>query len=227
MRAVFLGAGSLAVNTARVLVKRGHEVVIVERDKERIQSLSEELDCGFICGDGSRPAILREVDPHDTAVLYCLTGQDQINIIASLVGRSLGFCRIVTKIDDPELEHICLELGLEDTIIPSRTIGVHLADLFEGRDPLAISTMIREEARVFSFVAGEDDAVAISDLALPKRTRVVCVYRDGELTIPGDDGVLETGDEVVLIAHRDSLNSLLARFKKPHGSQKSAGSGAR
>jgi trk system potassium uptake protein TrkA len=213
MRAVFLGAGSLAVNTARVLLRRGHEVVIVERDKERIQALSEEFDCGFICGDGSRPAILREADPQHTTVLYCLTGQDQINIIASLVGRSLGFSRIVTKIGDPELEHICLELGLEDTIIPSRAIGVHLADLFEGRDPLALSTMIREEARVFSFVAGEKEVGALASLALPKQTRVVCLYRGGDLLIPDDQAALASGDEVVLITHRDQLDLLKDQFK--------------
>ena len=78
----------------------------------KLLRLSQELDCGFICGDGSRPAILREADPQHTTVLYCLTGDDKSNMIASLVGRSLGFGRIVTKIDDPELEHICLELGL-------------------------------------------------------------------------------------------------------------------
>ena len=48
MRAVFLGAGSLTVSTARVLLKRGHEVVVIERDKDVIETLSEEIDCGFI-----------------------------------------------------------------------------------------------------------------------------------------------------------------------------------
>jgi trk system potassium uptake protein TrkA len=213
MRAVFLGTSSLAVNAARVLLKRGHEVVIIDFDKERIQSLSEELDCGFIHGDGSRPAILREADPQHTDVLYCITGHDQSNIIASLVGRSLGFERIVTKIDDPELEHICIELGLEDIIIPSRAIGIHLADLFEGRDPLEFSTMIREEARVFSFVAQPEHAVPLAELDLPRDTRVVCLYREGALRIPDADSDLEPGDEVVLVTRRDRLEALSKRFK--------------
>jgi trk system potassium uptake protein TrkA len=213
MKAVFLGAGSLTLSTSRVLLKRGHEIVLIERDKEVIEAVSEELDCGFINGDGSRPVILREADPQHTDVLYCLTNQDQTNIIAALVGRSLGFRRVVTKIDDPELEHICLELGLEDTIIPSRTIGIHLADLFEGRDPLAFSTMIRDEARVFSFVARTDQAGPLSDIDLPKKTRVVCLYRDGEFLIPDDDMRLKAEDEVVLITHRDNLDVLAERFE--------------
>ena len=48
----------------------------------------------------------RPVDVSDTEVLYCPTNQDQTHVIASLVGRSLGFRRVVPKIDDPELEQI-------------------------------------------------------------------------------------------------------------------------
>ena len=85
MRVVFVGAGNLSVRTARSLIAHGHEVVIVEADPARIESLTDALDCGFLCGDGSRPAILREADPSATDVLLCLTGNDQTNIIASLV----------------------------------------------------------------------------------------------------------------------------------------------
>ena len=73
--------------TARTLVKRGHEIVIIERDKGHIDALSEELDCGYIHGDGSKPAILREADPAQTDFLFCLTDNDQSNILASLAWR--------------------------------------------------------------------------------------------------------------------------------------------
>ena len=212
MRAVFIGASSLAVMTAQFLLKRGHEVAMVERDKEKLSTLSGQLDCGFVHGDGSKPAILRETDPGKTDVLFCLTGSDRDNIIASLVGRSLGFRRVVTKIDDPEFEHICIELGLEDTIIPSRTIGRHLADLFEGQDPLELSTMIRDEARAFSFVAHDQDAVAIKDLKLPDECRIVCVYREGKFLMPDEDTKLKVDDEVVIITHRKNLPALEERW---------------
>jgi len=208
MRAVFIGTGVLAVTTARYLVKRGHEVVIIERDRERIHELSLELDCGFINGDGSKPAILREADPEHTDTLLCLTNSDQANIIASLVGRSLGFKRVVTKIDDPEFEHICLELGLEDTIIPARTMGWHLADMCEGRDPLELSTMIRDEARAYSFVVHDEQAGRLADLSLPDQTRVICIYRDDRLIFPEADTKLKPDDEVVLLTHRERLTEL-------------------
>jgi trk system potassium uptake protein TrkA len=215
MRAVFIGASALSVMTARFLLSRGHEVVVIERDKEVIDALSAELDCGFLHADGSKPAVLREADPEHTDVLFCLTGSDQANIISSLVGRSLGFGRVVTKINDPEFEHICIELGLEDTIIPARTVGRHLAEMFEGTNPLEISAMIKAEARVFSFVAREEDARPLAELDLPDKTRVICIYRDERFLLPEDDDRLKPGDEVVLITHSRHLAALAERWATP------------
>jgi len=167
MRIAFVGAGEVTVKTAEYLIERGNEVVIIERDKKRIDELSEGLDCSFLHGDGSKPAILREVNPKETDVLFCLTDDDQDNLIASLVGRSLGFKRVITSIQDPEFEGICRELGLENTIVPSRTISRYLADMVMGLDILELSTIIKDEARFFTFVAGKGDAGTVGDLKLP------------------------------------------------------------
>jgi trk system potassium uptake protein len=214
MRAVFIGAGSLAIMTARQLIRRGHEVVILEQDKAVLDGLKEELDCGFLQGDGSKPAILREADPGHTDWLFCLTGSDQHNIISSLVGRSLGFPRVVTKIDDPELEHICIELGLEHVIIPSRAISRHMADLFEGHDPLEVSAMVRSDARILSFAIREEDAERIEELEVPGESRIVCAYRGYTLLLPEQGMKLRAGDEVIVITKQDKVKDLRARWMK-------------
>jgi trk system potassium uptake protein TrkA len=212
MRIVFVGAGSLAVMTASMLVKQGHEVVIVERDKQRIEELTTQLDCGFVHGDGSTPAILQETNPKQTDFLFCLTGNDQANIITSLVGRSLGFARVVTKIENPEFEHICIELGLKDTIIPARTIGRYLADMVKGQDPLELSAMIKDEARVFSFVVHAEEEGPVQDLQLPEEARAICLYRDGHFMLINGDTGLKAGDEVVILLHSKHLSEFVERW---------------
>lgn len=212
MRAVFIGAGSIATMTARILLRRGHEVVIIEKNKERIEALSEHLDCGFLHGDGSTPAILREADPEHTDALFCLAGNDQTNIIASLVGRSLGFARVITRIADLEFEHICIELGLDDTIIPSRTIGRYLADSFQGLNLLELSGMIKDEARMFSFVAHGLDQKSVSEIDFPAQTRMVCLYREGKFVPVDGDTKVRDGDEIVVITHSKHLAALHERW---------------
>lgn len=205
MRTVFLGAGKVSVETAKALIKKGHEVVIIETDKAKIDELSEEMDCSFLQGDGSQPNILSEVNPAQTDFLFCLTDSDQANVIASLVGRSLGFSRIVTSIGDPQFEDICRELGLKDTIVPSRTISRYLEDMVYGGENVELSRVIKDEARFFVLVAKEEDAVAAKDLNLPAGAKVICYYRDGKFSHADEKTTFCIGDEVVILTHRKNM----------------------
>jgi len=212
MRTVFVGAGDLTVLTAQRLLKSGHEVVIIEKDKVRIDELSKELGAGFIHGDGSKPVILREADPAATDFLFCLTDHDQNNILASLVGRSLGYRRVVTRIQDPSYEHVCIELGLTDVIDPNDTISRYLADMCAGQNPLELSALIKGDARVFSFVVREEDEGLITNLQMPEESQIIFFYRNDKFMLPAANIELQKGDEVVVIAHRKAVPELETRW---------------
>ena len=212
MRIVFIGASRLSQHTARLLLSRGHDVVIIEKDKETVENLSADLGCGVIHGDGSKPQILQEAGPDSTDFLFCVTDNDQSNIIASLVGRSIGFRHVVTRIDDPEFEHICMELGLENTIIPSRTISRYLADMVQGKAALALSAMIKNDAALFSFVAEAGDAVPIAELNLPDDCRLMLLYRGDKFILPDNTTTLKEDDEVVIVCHSSRLDQLRSRW---------------
>lgn len=182
-------------------------------ERKKIDEISDGFDCSFLHGDGSKPPILREVGPEQTDALFCLTDSDQANLIASLVGRSLGFKRVITRIQDPEFEMICRELGLQDTIIPSRTIGRYLADMLEGLDILELSTVIRGEARFYSFIARKQDAKAVAGLHLPDKAKVVCFYRGGRFFLADEQTKLHEKDEVVILTHSENLPSLRERWE--------------
>ena len=213
MRTVFVGAGKVSIGTAKALIKKGHEVVIIELDKEKIDELSEEMDCSFLQGDGSQPNLLREVNPEQTDFLFCLTDSDQANVIASLVGRSLGFKRVVTGIGDPQFEGICHELELKDTIIPSRTISRYLEDMVGGTENLNLSEVLKDEARLFTFTAKEEDAVTAKDLKLPADAKVICYYREGKFSHADEETTFRIGDEVVILTHSKNMPALQERWE--------------
>ena len=212
MRAIFVGASPLTVMAALRLLKARHDVVIIEEDKERISTLSETLDCGFIHGDGSRPAVLEELSPGESDMLFCLSSEDQDNIIASLVAQTMDFRRVITKIEDPDFQVICTKLGLDDVIVPDRDVGERLADLVEGHDVADLSAAVESGIRFFHFVAREQDAGRISELDLPDQVRVIVITRGEESIIVGDDDVLKQDDRVLVVAHRDDLEKLKKRF---------------
>jgi trk system potassium uptake protein TrkA len=220
MRIAFVGAGEVTVRTAEILVQRGHEVIIIERAKEKIDDLSDTLDCSFLHGDGAKPDILREVNPQQTDVLFCLTDSDQANLISSLVGRTLGFKRVIPSIQDPEFEGICRELSLEDTILPSRTISRYLADMVEGMDVLELSTIIKGEARFFTFTVDKEKGKTVASLELPQNARIICYYREGRFSFADDETKLLKGDEVVILTHSENLDELRRRWQPKQAEDK-------
>jgi trk system potassium uptake protein TrkA len=217
-----VGAGKVSIETAKGLIKKGHEVVIIETDKAKIDELSEEMDCSFLQGDGSQPNLLREVNPAQTDFLFCFTDSDQANVIASLVGRRLGFKRVVTSIGDPQFEGICQELGLKDTIIPSRTISRYLEDLVGGGENVELSTIIKDEARFFIWIAKEEEAVAVKDLKLPAEAKVIYYYREGKFSQADEGTTLRPGDEVVILTHSKNIPALQERWPSEPAQEESA-----
>jgi trk system potassium uptake protein TrkA len=213
MRVVFVGTSELTRRTAHLFIDSEHEVVIIEPDRQVIADLQPTMDCGFLHGDGSKPAVMREAGPKQTDMLFCLTNDDHTNMIASLVGRSLGFPRVVTRIEDPELETICQELGLDDTIIPSLTISRYLADMAQGLNILELSTAIKNEARFFAFVLDDASIHRVLDLNLPAEAKVVCLYREGKFQLADEESKLHKKDEVVILTHSKNLLALRERWE--------------
>lgn len=212
MRSVFVGASSLAIATAKRLLEHGHEVVVIDKDEEKIEELSEELDCGLIHADGSRPSKLEEVGPDDTDYLFCLSDDDRANIIASLVGRELEFARVVTRIEDAEFEPICVHLGLESLIIPEQEIADSLLDMAEGREPTGLSTVLKGGVRFFTFIAEERHEGPVRDLRLPDKTRVIAVTRDDDSKVATEETEIRKDDEIFLITEEENLDALEDEF---------------
>ena len=120
---------------------------------------------------------------------------------------------MVTKIDDPEFEHICVEIGLADSLVPMHTVGRYLADLAEGQDIIELSDILRGDARIFSFTVSDVEANTINALELPSSAQAICIYRNGnELNFAAPDTLLTPGDEVVVLARAEGLKELRERF---------------
>ncbi|WP_432696253.1 potassium channel family protein [Marinobacterium sp. YM272] len=214
MRFVFLGTNTLTLATARMLLDEGFDVVLVEKSKARIDELAEQIDCGFLHGDGSLPDVLEQADPAGTDALFALLNNERDNIIAALVARSLKFKRVILLVTAPEFEHICVELGLEDTVAPNRAVARHLVNMIKGEKSLELSAIIHSDAEVFSFFATECEAGSISELSLPKSTRIICLYRDEKLVLPDETEHIQVDDEIVVIIRSERLPALKKQLEQ-------------
>ncbi|MBS1303391.1 NAD-binding protein [Loktanella sp. SALINAS62] len=134
MRIIVVGASRFGVATLKQVMDKGHEAVLVDQSRERLDDISDEVECGLVHGDGTLPSILREAIGDGADVLMMLTNHDEANILGAAVGRSIGVERIVVQIIRPELLPICEELGLDEVVMPHETVARSIVSSLETGD---------------------------------------------------------------------------------------------
>jgi trk system potassium uptake protein TrkA len=209
MKIVIVGASRFGVSTAEQLVETGHQVVLVDTNRERLDEMAENLDCGMLHGDGSLPTVQREAFGDHADALILLTNTDDVNIMAALVGRSVGFERVIPQIVRSELVAVCEELGLDDLVTPHQTLARSLLRMLEDHSDAALELRFRNGLTVRSYTIGEKLAgTKIGALDLPDRCRVMGIATEEDERLGDDETVLEEGNRLIVTVEDDIVDDV-------------------
>ncbi|WP_191090202.1 potassium channel family protein [Histidinibacterium aquaticum] len=205
MRIVIVGASRFGVATAEQLTGTGHEVVLVDTDGDRLKELSETLDCGFIEGDGSLPTVQRDAFADHADALVLLTNEDDVNILAALVGKSVGFERVVPQIVRRELMSVCEELGLADLITPHATVARSIVRALEDHDDPSLDLRVHKDFDVLGYhVCARHVDQTVGELDLPSNTRIIAVTRGEDDLLVTEETKLKKGDRLIVAVGTDA-----------------------
>jgi len=213
VRAIIVGGGRIGANLASVLVRDGHEVILVEREESRLEPLRSELDALMVAGDGASPEVLRRVGVEDSDLLIAVTRSDEANVVAALIARQLGVGRTAARVRSPgyfetgdSVGHDVL--GIDFVFDPERSVAEEIADAIKlpgavnveyfGQDRLAVAESVLNER---SRLVGQ----ALGDVVGEGGHLVVGATRDGQAILPGAQRVLRAGDHILVAAVRDEV----------------------
>lgn len=223
MKIVIVGAGAVGFDLAGTLSKRDHDVVVVERDAERLKDLTTSLDCRSVAGNGVDASILDEIGMQDCDLFASVTDSDETNIIACLTARRLGASVRVARVRDSAfyrdgmlvLDGIDLAINPDLEAVRSvarilwQAAASDVQEYAEGRLRVVGSRVDPE-----SFVAGRTLAEVERDLG-SRWALVIAVLRGGETLIPRGDTVIETNDQIYLAGPRGQVDRALAYVHSP------------
>jgi len=106
MYILIVGAGKVGYFLAKQLVRGGHTVSIVDKDKGVCEELARELEALVIHGDGCDPRILEDAGIERAEVLAAVTGEDEDNlIICQLAKERFNVQRTVGRVNNPDNEY--------------------------------------------------------------------------------------------------------------------------
>lgn len=105
LRVVVVGSGRIGLRATRLLDARGHDVVMVERNPERVERVLDEYVATVIEGDATRPSVLEQVDLDRTDAIAAMTDTMGTNLsVALLAARLAPDTRTVVRVVEGAIE---------------------------------------------------------------------------------------------------------------------------
>jgi trk system potassium uptake protein TrkA len=216
MYIIIAGGGKVGYYLAKELLNEGHEVLIIERDKRKVDQIAEELGSVVLRGDACEATTLAEAGTNRADVVVAVTGDDEDNlVICQMAKKKFNVPRTIARINNPKNQRIFQLLGIDATVnstdliklqieqaLPAQAL-VHLLHLRQANLEV-VEARISDQARV----AGR----ALREVTLPPDSAVLLVLRNGHALVPTPQTVLHPGDEVIALTkveYEQQLRTLL------------------
>jgi trk system potassium uptake protein TrkA len=121
MKVIIVGCSRVGAMVAKVLVSDGHQVTVVDIDRNAFSRLGPDFPGEMVLGNGIDEDVLRKAGIEQAEGFASLTNGDNRNIMAAQIAREIFHVpRVITRIYDPIRENVYRELGL-DTMSPTLT----------------------------------------------------------------------------------------------------------
>lgn len=206
IRIAIAGAGNVGSYVASDLKRKGHDIVMIEQNKQVIDVIKEDLDdVNWVNGDACELHTLDAAVLSSCEVVVAATGDDEDNLVISLLAKQeFAVPRVVARVNHPDNEWLFTESWGVDVAVSTPHL---LASLVE--EAVSVGDLVRllnlEQGKVALLevtLAPASPAVGktVADLRMPPDCTLVAVVRERHVITPKPETPLQVGDEVLALA---------------------------
>ncbi|MDX6532917.1 MAG: trk/ktr system potassium uptake protein [Gaiellales bacterium] len=203
MYILIVGGGKVGTNLTATLMKMGHEVTLIENDRDRYALLEERFEHVVRPGDATELFVLERAGIERADLVVAVTGDDEDNIIVSQVAKEkYGVPKVIARVNDPRNQQHFDMIGITLTVSATATILALIEHELPQHELVTLVDLKRENLEIVEFALSDNSPAAgkfVRDLNLPSRSRLISVTRGGRAEIAIGDTQLEPGDLVMAI----------------------------
>ncbi len=207
-----LGLGRFGMALAMELAQSGAELIVMDRDEEKVREMREYTENAFVVRDLDKKTLSATGVQNCDVAVVCIGEQMAASILATLNLSSLNIPSIISKATSAEHGEILEKLGAQ-VVYPDRDMAIRLANRLEV-------------SRMLDYIQ-LSEKLNISKLLLPRKmvgrsvlevnlrkefgVNIIAVENDGalmEIVAPGYQ--FRSGDILFLSGSKDGLNRLSA-----------------
>ena len=217
MLIVVIGAGEVGFNVAARLAREFKDIVVIDKDQEKLERVSELIDVRTICGSGSSISVLRSAEIERADILIAATDSDEVNMVSCLVaGLQSRVPKKIARIRDPEYANNSRlmgpeRLGIDLVVNTNREVVENIVRVLEVPWAKDVVDLADGRIRLASFVVDGSHLMTgrrLEDLrrSLPDPHLVVAALIRGERAIiPRGEDKIEPNDLVYLLGTREAI----------------------
>lgn len=226
MKIVIIGAGEIGYDLASVLSKEKHDVIVLDRDPDCLDEVSENLD--VLCHEGNATSAKDLVDTgvQDADILIAVTSIDEVNMIASMMSKRLGVEMVIARIRSDELSRPNaplkpIDLGIDVLIHPELSAAHEIVRLIKRASANDLITLADGKMQMIGLRIGKqsplvgksltDYAQEYSDLTF----RVVAIARKGLTIIPNGKVKIQPLDHIFILGKTETIPRIVKTTGKP------------
>ncbi len=220
MRVIIVGAGEVGYQIAKFLSLESIDVVVIDRDKNKLRRVIEYLDVAAVEGEGGSPSTLKEAEADKADILLAVTDSDETNMIACLLAKVFNIPRKIARIRNSEYfnNERLLSKELLD-IDPAINPELELAKAVERLLELPLAADIEEFENGLIKVIGfkiPETAPLIGKTFKKigtvnnKKFLIGIIVREDKAIIPSGEDVIKKGDIIYVPVKKEEVADTLA-----------------
>ena len=216
MKIIIVGGGVTGTELARRLIRKKHDVVLIERDEETARHAANRLDCMVVQAAGNDTQILLDAGIKKTEAMIAVTDSDELNMIICGIAESLA--PQVIKIARVRNEDYVKALNFSE----ERTLGINALVYPDEEAALAVIQAI-EHGAVSDILSFENSSYELSRFNVCEKSTldglavfdirkyvdipfiVVSVEQNGKNKIPSGDTILTAGTRVSILTKPEHI----------------------
>lgn len=207
---ILTGAGRVGYNLAKGLIAEGHEVALVEKDKKRYETLTDEFGESVIYGDASDAFTLKQTGANRCDLLVATAGNDEDNLIICQMAKIVYMVpRTIARVNDPKNEILFTKLGVDQIVNTTNMISAlighklgisFLSELLSFQNAEIVQIEVLEGSPIIG--------KPVKELELPKDTLLIASIRNEQVAVLKGDSTIQAGDSLVVLTNKPGEEAL-------------------
>jgi trk system potassium uptake protein TrkA len=215
-RVMIVGGGETGLALAESLDRTTINTKIIEKDGQRCLELAETLEKVVVLnGDATDRDFLLEENVSDVDIMVVLTGDEENNVLISLLGKALGAKKTVTRIGKLSYIPLVSAIGIDTVVSPRLSAIRAILQFIRKGKVVRVAPLKGEGAEVIEFEALETSDVVntpLSEVKFPKEAIVGAIMRDNEIIIPRGHTMIKPHDHLIIFALKGAIPKLEKLF---------------